>query len=181
MADYDSAGFDTLYPTVLGLNSGGITGALKTVQDGAGNDTALQVSTGGVKSTGTIESTGDATIGGSCTATSFSGSATGLTSVRGVSFSKRTLTTSGSVSDADELLIMNGSSLSLTLQDANDIDGKSIVIMNIASTAVTLVMSSQTSIGSGTTTTADRTLAAYSSVTLVADNGAYYIIAGEAS
>jgi len=181
MADYDSAGFDTLYPTLLGLSSGGVTGALKTVQDGTGTDTALQVSTGSVKSLGTLESVGDATFGGNATATQFNGSALGLTSVRGVAFAKRTLTSSGLAGEGDELIIMNGSSLSLSLQDADDIDGKSIVIVNIASTAVTLFMGGQTSIGSGTITTTDRTLAAYSTVTLVANNSAYYIIAGNAT
>lgn len=181
MADYSSGDISGLYQTILGLNSGNVAAGLKTVQDGDGNNTALQVATGRVKSTGTLESDGNATIGGNATATQFNGSAAGLTGVQGVAYAKRTLTTSGSASDGDELIIMNGSSLSLTLQDADDIDGKSIVIMNINATEVTLAFAGQSSIGSGTATTADRTLAAYSSVTLVADNSAYYIIAGSAT
>jgi len=42
--------------------SGGITSSLDTVQDGDATDSALQLSTAGVKSTGTLEVTGTATL-----------------------------------------------------------------------------------------------------------------------
>lgn len=46
-----------------------VTSSLKTVEDGLGNSSALQVSTLAVKSTGTLESTGAATIGGALAVT----------------------------------------------------------------------------------------------------------------
>lgn len=181
MADYSSANISALYGTILGLSSEPISGSLKTVQDGNGSNTALQVSTAGVKSTGTLASDGNASIGGSCTATSFLGDASGMSNVRGAVFSSRTATANASISDGDELLVMNGASLSVTLPAAADVDGKSYVIVNKASTAVTIVTGGETIIGSGTTSTSDRALAAYSSVTLVSANNEYYIIAGSAT
>lgn len=44
-----------------------ISGTLKAVSDGAGNNSALQVSTSGIKSTGTLAVDGAATIGGATT------------------------------------------------------------------------------------------------------------------
>lgn len=41
-----------------------LSGSLRTVTDGQGNDSALQVSTAGVKSTGTLDVVGAATVGG---------------------------------------------------------------------------------------------------------------------
>ena len=181
MADYSASNISALYGTILGLSSGAISGTLKTVQDGNGSDSALQVSTAGVKSTGTLESTGAATIGGACSATSFTGDASGMSNVRSAVFANRTATTNANISDGDELLIMNGSSLSVTVPTAADVDGKSYVIVNKASTAVTIVTGGETIIGSGTTSTSDRTLAAYSSVTIVSANNEFYIIAGSAT
>lgn len=181
MANYASGFISGLYQTILGLSSGTISGTLKTVQDGSGNDTALQVSTAGVKSTGTLESTGAATIGGSCTATSFLGSAASLSNVRSAVFAYRTATTNATIGDGDELLVSNGTSLSHTLPVAADVDGHCYVIVNKASTAVTIVTGGETIIGSGTTSTSNRTLAAYSSVTLVSANNEYYITAGSAT
>lgn len=180
MADYTSAGFDTLYSTVLGLSAGNISASLKTVQDGDGNDTALQVSTATVKSTGTLESTGNATIGGSCAAVSYTGDASAMTGVGSAVTAYRTLTASGTISDGDELIVMNGVSLALLLIAAADVDGKTFTIMNKAATAVTITTGGETIIGSAATSTTDRTLAAYTSVTLLSANNEYYIVAGSA-
>ena len=45
----------------------GVDGTLRTVMDGEGTESTLQVSTAGVKSTGTLESTGNLTVGGTLT------------------------------------------------------------------------------------------------------------------
>ncbi len=45
----------------------GVDGTLRTVMDGEGTESTLQVSTAGVKSTGTLESTGNLTVGGTFT------------------------------------------------------------------------------------------------------------------
>jgi hypothetical protein len=176
MADYSSAGFNTLYSTLLGLSSGNITGSLKTVQDGDGNNTALQVSTATVKSTGTLESAGAATIGGTCSAVSYTGDASGLTNVASAIVADRTLTTSGSISDGDQLLIMNGSSLNLTVNTAADVGGRLYRIMNIASTPVTIVTGGERIIGLGSTSTSDRTLAPYTSITIISSNNVFNIV-----
>lgn len=181
MANYASGFISGLYQTILGLSSGTISGTLKTVQDGSGNDTALQVSTVGVKSTGTLESTGNATIGGNVTASNFSGDASQMSKVRSAVFSNRTSVADTEISDGDELLIMNGTSLSVTVPAAADVDGRSYVIMNKASTSVTIVTGGETIIGSGTTSTSNRTLDAYSSLTIVSANNEFYIIAGSAT
>ena len=51
---------------VTNANSG-VDGTLRTVMDGEGTESTLQVSTAGVKSTGTLESTGNLTVGGTLT------------------------------------------------------------------------------------------------------------------
>ena len=181
MADYSSGNFSTLYGTVLGLNSGNISSSVKDVQDGDGNSTALQLSTTEVRSMGMVTSVGNANFGGTCTATSFNGSAAGLTALISTPVSYRTETANYPIVDGDEVVVMNGTSLSVTLPTAADNDGRRIVIVNKAATAVTLVVSGQTIIGSGTTTSVDRTLAAYSSVTLLCANSEFYIIAGSAT
>ena len=45
----------------------GVDGTLRTVMDGEGTESTLQVSTAGVKSTGTLESTSNLTVGGTLT------------------------------------------------------------------------------------------------------------------
>lgn len=63
------------YDALLKITDNGpVGGSLKTVTDGLGNDSALQVSTAGVKSTGTLEVTGASTLTGAVTA---SGGVTG--------------------------------------------------------------------------------------------------------
>lgn len=181
MADYSASNISALYGTILGLSSGAISGTLKTVQDGNGSDSALQVSTASVKSTGTLQSDGNASIGGSCSAVSYTGDASGMSNVRSAVFASRTATANATISDGDELLIMNGDSLSVTVPSAADVNGQSYVIMNKASTEVTIVTGGETIIGNGTTATTDRTLAAYSSVTIVSANSEFYIIAGSAT
>lgn len=181
MADYSSGDFSALYGTVLGLNSGNISNSVKDVQDGDGNSTALQLSTTEVRSRGTLKSVGNATFGGTCTATSFNGRAAGLTALISTPVSFSTETANYSIVDGDEVVVMNGTSLSVTLPTAGDNDGRRIVIVNKAATAVTLVVSGQTIIGGGTATSVDRTLAAYSSVTLFCANSEFYIIAGSAT
>ena len=176
MADYSSAGFNALYGTVLGLSSGNITGSLKVVQDGDGNATALQVSTAGIKSTGTLISTGAATIGGACGATSYTGDASAMTNVHAAVIASRTLTADGSISDGDQLLIMNGASLNLTVNTAADVGGRVYKIMNKHSSSVTIVTGGETIIGLGSTSTSNRTLAAYTSITITAANNEFYIV-----
>lgn len=181
MADYSSANISTLYQTILGLVSGNIAAALKTVQDGDGNDTALQLGTGRVKSTGTLESDGNATIGGSVTATSYSGSAANMTGVQSAAYGFRTETSNYSISDGDEVIIMNGTSLGLTLPTAADNEGKVYHIVNENASALTLLVSGQTIIGNGTSTAVDRSVAARSNVSLLCANSKFYIIAGAAT
>lgn len=57
--------YDALLKTT---DNGPVTGSLKTVTDGLGNDTALQVSSAGVKSTGTFSVDGATTLTGAVTA-----------------------------------------------------------------------------------------------------------------
>ena len=52
------------YPLLLKVNSNGIDGALRTIEDGDATSTALQLSTAGIKSTGTLEIAGASTLTG---------------------------------------------------------------------------------------------------------------------
>ena len=67
-------------------SNSGVDGTIRTVMDGEGTESALQVSTAGVKSTGTLESTGDATIGGTLTigSTALTSTATELNLLDGI-------------------------------------------------------------------------------------------------
>lgn len=68
----------TTYDSLLKFtDNSGVTGSLKTMTDGLGADTALQVSTAGVKSTGTLDVTGVVTL---ATALPLTGGGTGATS-----------------------------------------------------------------------------------------------------
>lgn len=52
------------YPTLLKLDNVPLTSVYKVVEIGTGDDTALQLSTGGVKSSGALDVTGNAAVGG---------------------------------------------------------------------------------------------------------------------
>ena len=179
MADYDSAGFNTLYQTVLGLNSGGITGALKTVQDGAGNDTALQVSTGRVKSTGTLEADGNATISGSCTATSFTGEASGLIGVQNANFAIRTAT-SGVVliGESDEVINLTGTVSALTMGIAADLAGKRVIVNNLTSGSIPIGFNNQVIFNNGSASTSGLNVRGYSGYTFLATASGWVLLSG---
>lgn len=169
MADYDSAGFDTLYPTLLGLNSGEITGALKTVQDGTGNDTALQLSTTAVKSLGTIESVGNATIGGNATANQFNGSAAGLTGVHNTDFAIRTAS-SGVVliGETDQVINLTGTVSALTMGVAADLVGKRVIVNNLTAGSIAIDFNSQTIFNNGAASTSTLSVRGYTGYVFLA-------------
>ena len=81
----------------------GVDGTARTVMDGEGTESALQVSTAGVKSTGTLESTGNLTVGGSLTlgSTEVTSTATELNLLDGVTAVDTDLS---SVSSSDDTL-----------------------------------------------------------------------------
>lgn len=169
MADYDSAGFDTLYPTLLGLNTGGITGSLKTVQDGTGTDTALQVSTGAVKSLGTLESVGSATIGGNVTATQFSGSAAGLTDVHNTDFAIRTASSGAAlIGETDQVINLTGTVSSLVMGVAADLVGKRFIVNNLTAGSISIDFNSQTIFNNGAASTSGLSVRAYTGYVFLA-------------
>ena len=57
------------YDLLLKVSTGGIDGTLRTIQDGVAADSALELSTGAVKSTGTLTVDGVSTLTGAVTAT----------------------------------------------------------------------------------------------------------------
>tara|TARA_R100000406_G_scaffold40823_1_gene27281 strand:- start:2261 stop:5416 length:3156 start_codon:yes stop_codon:yes gene_type:complete len=81
----------------------GVDGTARTVMDGEGTESALQVSTAGVKSTGTLESAGNLTVGGSLTlgSTEVTSTATELNLLDGVTAVDTDLS---SVSSSDDTL-----------------------------------------------------------------------------
>ena len=81
----------------------GVDGTARTVMDGEGTESALQVSTAGVKSTGTLESTGNLTVGGTLTlgSTEVTSTATELNLLDGVTAVDTDLS---SVSSSDDTL-----------------------------------------------------------------------------
>ncbi len=179
MADYSGAGINTLYGTILGLSSGNITSALKTVQDGDGNDTALQVATGRVKSTGTIESAGNAVIGGSISATNYTGSASGLSNIQSGTFNVRATTTNvSSFEDNDNVIFLNTTGLTVTLPTAADVDGRAYTLINNDSAGQNISLGGQTIISGGAKTTTDKTLAAFGTVTIMSVESLWVVVSG---
>ena len=57
------------YPTLLKLDNVPLTSVYKVVETGNGDDSALQLSTLGIKSSGVLETTGNATVGGTLAVT----------------------------------------------------------------------------------------------------------------
>lgn len=161
MADYSSDDISNLYGTLLGLNSGSVSASLKTVQDGDGNNTALQVSTTSVKSTGTIESTGNATVGGSVTATGYNGSARAMSNVFGASASIRTVASGTAAIDTnDEVIQLNGAT-AFQLADPADYDGRFIYVVNLTNSAVPIDFNGQTIFNNGAASTGSLNVRAY--------------------
>lgn len=179
MADYSSAGINTLYGTILGLNSGNISASLKTVQDGDGNNTALQVSTGSVKSTGTLESTGNATIGGNLTANALLGDGVGLDGVHNADFAIRTVTSgTATMSDTDQVLILSGTTSALGLAVASDLEGKRIIVANVTSGSIAIDFNGETIFNNGNASTSGLSARGYSGYTLLATATGWVLLSG---
>lgn len=179
MADYSSLNISGLYQTILGLNSGNVAAALKTVQDGNGNDTALQVATGRVKSTGTLESTGNATIGGSCSATSFSGSGTDLTGVHNSDFAIRTVSSGAAlIGETDQVINLTGTASSITLGIAADLEGKRVIVNNLTSGSIPIDFNSQTLFNNGAASTSTLNVRGYSGYIFLATASGWVLLSG---
>ena len=74
MATLTGATVASTYSLLLKVDSGGIDGTLRTIQDGVAANSALDLSTGAVRSTGTLTVDGVSTLTGAVTA---SGGVTG--------------------------------------------------------------------------------------------------------
>lgn len=69
MASLTGQTVSSTYPTLLKLDNVPLTSVYKVVETGNGDDSALQLSTLGIKSSGVLETTGNATVGGTLAVT----------------------------------------------------------------------------------------------------------------
>lgn len=172
MADLSSGPFKNFYQSVLTLTTNLVTSSLKRVQDGAGNDTALSLSTIAAKIWGTLETTGNFTSGGKVTATRFVGSAFGVTNLGEARYGIRTSTSSTVIGSSEEVIIMNGTSIALEINVApSDILGKEITIKNTNATTLGITLTGVTIDGNG----ASRTLSSEGAVVLIATSTTYIV------
>lgn len=180
MADYSSDDISNLYGTLMGLNSGNVSASLKTVQDGDGNNTALQVSTGSVKSTGTLQSDGNISSSGTVTGTAFFGSARGMSNVFGANASVRS-ESSGAVAidDTDEVIELATGVTSLQLPDPADMAGRIVFIINLTNAAISIDFNGQTLLNNGNASTGGLNFRAYTGQALYASaSGVWVLLSG---
>lgn len=137
MADLTSPG-KTVYTAILTLATVNMTSTLKRVQDGAGVNSALSLSTTGARIDGTLVVTGDVTFSGQFTVGTIIGDGQGLTNSFLATHTIRTITASDPLGDSEDVVVMNGSSISLTLPQVADYEGREYVITNINGTAATV-------------------------------------------
>lgn len=180
MADYSSDDISNLYATLLGINSGNVSGALKTIQDGDGNDTALQLSSAGVKSTGTLASTGAINSSSTITGTAVFGSARGMSNVFGADISVRSVSSGAAIIDTtDELIEMSGTTSSLTLIDPTDMSGRVVYVVNLTSGSISIDFAGQTILNNGASSTSGLSVRGYTGQAFYASaSGVWVLLSG---
>jgi len=129
-------------------SASGITGSLDTVQDGDATDSALQLSSGGVKSTGTLEVTGAATLSTSVTLAT-GATVTGIDNADLVTGSATLLATQGAIKTYVDAQVATSDTLAEVLAIGNTTGSTSIVVT--AGQSITTDTISETTSAAGVT------------------------------
>lgn len=139
MADLTGQTVASTYNLLLKIDTTGIDSTLRVVESGVGTDSALWLSSGGVKSLGTFEATGAATFGSTMAVTGLITATGGVTGDVTGNCTGSSGSCTGNSATADALSTARNISLSSDVTGSVSFDGSanSDIVSTIANNAVT--------------------------------------------
>lgn len=130
--DLSSDSPSNIFQSIVTFVSGGVSGSKKTVQDGAGNNTALKLSSTEMESTGPFKGT-EAEFTGTLTAGVYEGDGSALTGVKSTTEVTRSLEESSTMLASDSV-ILTVNAINYNLLPAASFTNKKVFIKNKSAT-----------------------------------------------